>query len=95
VLTMQRTLEERRRTWRYPVILDVDLIDGKGISRDVCSAGIYFETDATLPTGHVISFSFALEKVYPDVRLELQCTGRIVRVDRRGRRIDVGATIDS
>jgi len=86
---------ERRQAWRYPVNLDVAVEKKKAVSRDVSASGIYFETDASLAPGQSISFAFTLEQVYPDVRLELQCMGRIVRVERRAGRLGVAATIDS
>ena len=92
---MQRSPQERRQAWRFPVSLDVNLGSGKGVSRDVSASGIYFETDAALAPGKLISFSFSLEKVYPDVRLDLQCVGKIVRVDKRNGRVGVAATIDT
>ena len=92
---MEENPEDRRRAWRYPVNLDVNLDNGRGVSRDVSASGIYFETDAALTPGQLINFSFVLEKVYPDVRLDLQCAGRIVRVDQRGGRLGVAVTIDN
>jgi hypothetical protein len=86
---------DRRRAWRYPVHLDVNLENGKGVSRDVSASGIYFETDAALTPGQVINFSFCLEKVYPDVRLDLKCAGTIARIDQRGGRVGVAVTIDA
>lgn len=87
--------DERRRGWRYPANLDVSLGKGTAVSRDVSASGVYFETDASLVPGQPITFSFTLNKYYPDVQLDLQCTGTIVRVEQRGGRVGVAATIDS
>jgi PilZ domain len=87
--------DERRRGWRYPVSIDVGLGKGTGVSRDVSASGMYFETDASLAPGQHIAFSFTLDKVYPHVQLTLQCTGKIVRVEQRGKRLGVAVTIDS
>src|SRR5262245_25156914 len=95
---MFRTMREhldRRQAGRYPVTLDVAVDHHKAISRDVSASGIYFETDASLSRGQTISFAFTLERVYPDVRLDVQCVGTIVRVERRDGRRGVAVTIDS
>jgi hypothetical protein len=92
---MREQPADRRRAWRYPVTLDVAVESHNAISRDVSASGIYFETDASLVPGQQISFALTLERVYPDVRLDLQCLGKIVRVERRNGRLGVAATIDS
>jgi PilZ domain-containing protein len=86
---------DRRRAWRYPAHLGVSLDSGTGVSCDVSASGIYFETDAALSPGETIAFSFNLEDIYPDVRLDLHCTGKIVRVEQRGGQLGVAATIDA
>jgi PilZ domain len=86
---------DRRRAWRYPASLGVSLDSGQGVSRDVSASGIYFETDAALAPGQTISFSFNLDNIYPDVRLDLHCKGKIVRVEQRGGQLGVAATIDA
>jgi PilZ domain len=93
--SMREPIRDRRGSWRYPVTLDVAVDNHRAISRDVSASGIYFETDASLAPGRTISFAFSLERVYPDVRLALQCVGTIVRVERRNGRRGVAATIDS
>lgn len=45
--------------------------------------------------GQPITFSLTLNKVYPDVQLDLQCTGTIVRVEQHRGRRGIAATIDS
>jgi hypothetical protein len=87
--------QDRRRAWRYPANLGVNLDAGKGISRDVSASGIYFETETPFAPGQTIAFSFNLEQLYPDVRLELHCKGKIVRVEQRGEQLGVAATIDA
>jgi PilZ domain-containing protein len=93
--SMREQIADRRRAWRYPVILEVAVGNHIAISRDVSASGIYFETDAWLAPGQTFSFAFTLERVYPDVRLDLECAGTIVRVERRKGRFGVAATIDS
>jgi hypothetical protein len=87
--------EERRRGWRYPVTLGVSVGKNSGLSRDVSASGVFFETDAPVSPGQPITFSFTLNDVYPNLRLALQCTGKIVRVEQRDGRLGVAATIES
>jgi len=89
------TKGERRRHWRYPAAFEVRLGEGIGVSHNVSASGLYLETDSPLAPGQRIAFSLTLNKIYPDVPLELQCTGTIVRIERRGRRRGVAMTIDS
>jgi Tfp pilus assembly protein FimT len=86
---------DRRQAWRYPAHLGVSLDSGTGVSRDVSASGIYFETDAALSPGETIAFSFSLEHIYPDVRLDLHCRGKIARVEQRGGQLGVAATIEA
>ena len=89
------TKGERRRHWRYPAALEVRLGEGTGVSHNVSASGIYLETDTPLEPGQRIAFSLTLDKIYPDVPLDLQCTGIIVRVERHARQRGVAVTIDS
>ncbi len=91
---MAGSAPERRQAWRYPVSLDVKLKKGEGVTRDLSSSGVFFETEQPLTPGQLISFSFSLEKAYADVRLDLQCKGRIVRVERGGRKLGVAVRIE-
>jgi hypothetical protein len=91
---MSRT-DERRRNWRFPATLDIRLGQGSGVSHNVSASGLYLETDAPLVTGQPITFSLMLNELYPDVPLDLQCTGIIRRIEPRGRRWGVAVTIDS
>jgi hypothetical protein len=87
--------DERRRGWRYPLNLGVSLGRSTGLSRDVSASGVFFETDASVSPGQVITFSFTLNDVYPELRLALQCKGKIVRVEQHEGRLGVAATIES
>jgi len=86
---------ERRRHWRYPATLEIRLGQSRGVSQNVSASGLYLETDAPLVPGQTITFSLTLNEIYPDVPLDLRCTGIIVRVEPRGRRRGVAVTIDS
>src|SRR5262249_11535164 len=89
------TKVERRRHWRYPASLEVRLGEGTGVSHNVSASGIYLETDTPLEPGQRITFSLTLDRIYPDVPLDLQCTGIIVRVERHAGQRRIAVTIDS
>jgi hypothetical protein len=87
--------DERRRDWRYSATLEVRLSNSIGISRNVSASGMYLEIDAPLVPGQSIAFTLMLDKAYPDVQLELHCTGTIVRVEPHGEGQGIAVTIDS
>jgi hypothetical protein len=70
----------------------VQFAQGRGVTRDVSSSGIFFETDVAMATG--VPLSFTLE--YADTPcgpLRLQCEARVVRVERCGEKFGVGVAI--
>lgn len=91
---MTERAEERRQAWRYPLSLDVRLPQGDGVTRDVSSSGVLFETDASFAPGEPLTFTVTLENVNPGVPLELHCQGTIMRVEQRKGKVRVAASID-
>ena len=83
-----------RREQRVQAELNVNLEQGKGVTRDVSESGVYFETDLPFTPGAPISFSFNFDDA-PGGPLVLKCEARIVRVEDRGGKTGVGATITS
>ena len=83
-----------RREERVPAALNVNLVSGNGVTRDVSESGVYFETDLPFAPGAPISFSFNFDDA-PGGPLVLKCEAVIVRVDNRGGKTGVGATITS
>ena len=86
---------ELRTAPRFPGQLPVMTECGKGLTRDLSSNGIYFETDGPLASAQSIEFSIFLEHLYPDRPVCIKCKGSIVRVEKSGQRIGVATTIDS
>ena len=86
---------EKRRATRHPGALPVKFEDGKGITRDFSSSGIFFETDKSFTPGQAIEFTIVLEYVDPDRPVRLKCMGEIVRVEENGQKIGVAAAIKS
>jgi len=67
---------ERRKGSRFNLSLPVYLKDGKGITRNISSSGILFETDKPLSLGEVIPLCVAFQDS------TIQCEGRVVRVEK-------------
>lgn len=84
---------EQRRADRRAGELPVEFGRGKGITRDYSSSGIFFETDKTFSPGQTIEFSIVLSDINPNLPKYLRCSGEIVRVEEKGEKIGVAATI--
>ena len=86
---------EKSRATRHKGALPVELKEGKGITRDFSSSGIFFETDKSFTPGQSIEFTIMLEYVGPKGPVSMKCRGEIVRVEESGPKIGVAATISS
>jgi PilZ domain len=82
----QADMAERRSAVRYPLSWPVILEDGTGMTRDISSSGVYFETDRELECGAVIDFGLVLPEA-ADTPCYLSCQGEVVRVERYGPRL--------
>jgi len=89
------TGSEQRRATRHPAKLPVDLESGKGVTRDFSNSGIFFETDKSFSHGQPIEFSIVLEHLYPGRPVRLKCQGEVIRVEDKGQKVGVAATIGS
>lgn len=81
-----------QREKRVQAALDVDLENGKGVTRDVSTSGIYFETEVPLAEGSPVSFTLNFNDS-PGGPLRLKCEAIIVRVEKRDGKIGVAASI--
>jgi PilZ domain len=88
---MANTGAKRSREERVTAALPVSLDRGAGITRDVSTSGVFFETDVNYTPGSEISFSIELNG--PAGKLMLKCQGQIVRVEDRGGKVGVAAKI--
>ena len=59
----------------------VDLNHAKGVTHDLSSTGVYFETDVNFEKGSLIRFRINFDSPIMGSMTQLDCTGRIVRVD--------------
>ena len=82
----------RRREERVPTELPVRLDEGaSGVAKNVSASGVFFETSGDHAPGSEISFVIELDG--PEGKLELNCKGRIVRVEQRDGKVGVAAKI--
>lgn len=86
---------EKKRATRHLATTPLEFKDGKGITRNFSSTGIFFETDKSFTQGQPIDFTVLLENVDPDRPVRVKCRGAIVRVEESGQKIGVAVTIRS
>jgi hypothetical protein len=84
---------EQRRSDRHAGELPVEFGSGRGLTRDYSSSGIFFETDKTFSPGQTIEFSIVLSGIDSNLPKYLRCSGEIIRVEEKGQKIGVAATI--
>lgn len=93
-MTDPRALPEARTEERFPTNLSIRLENGVGTMCDVSANGLYFVTDVALQHGQ--PFKFTLE--FPNFTsgpIEVTCSALVVRLEERGVRLGVGASIHS
>ena len=81
--------EERRRGERYKLALRVQLNDGIGITCDISTSGIFFETESAYSIGDTIRLFLNFEAE------TLQCEGRVVRVEPSNGQFGVAVELKS
>jgi hypothetical protein len=81
--------EERRRGQRFKLALPVQLKNGTGITRDISTSGIFFETESAHSIGDMIRLFLNFEHE------TLQCEGRVVRVEPRDGQFGVAVEVTS
>ncbi len=78
---------ERRRAERFQGAIPVELKDGRGLTCDYSTHGIYFETDQSLSLGQKLVFTMHLNypnpawPMNPPRPSRLRCLGEVVRVE--------------
>jgi len=81
--------EERRRGERYKLSLPVQLSDRMGITCDISTSGIFFETEGAYSIGETIRLFLNFEHE------TLQCEARVVRVEPRNGQFGVAVELTS
>jgi len=80
---------ERRRAKRYKLALPVQLKRGTGVTRDISTSGVFFETKAAQSTGATINLAVDFTDT------TIQCEGRVVRVEKLDGKFGVAAELIS
>ena len=81
--------EERRMGERFKLALPLQLNDGTGMTRDISTSGIFFETESAYSIGDTIRLSLNFEHE------TLQCEARVVRVEPRNGQFGVAVELKS
>ena len=83
-----------RREDRIPGRLPVEVLndDARGVTRDLSSAGVFFETDKDYHVGSAITLTIDFES---DPRARIRCAGTIVRVEERGSKLGVAVHVNA
>ena len=87
---------ERRQALRFSMTLPVELEQGSGITRNISTSGVFFETDQVFSTGALIRLILVLEEpTYPGIPTCLHCQGQIVRAEQHEEKVGVGVAFTS
>ena len=73
---------------QLPVVLN----GKKGLTQDISATGCYFEIDADQKIGSTIEFSIEVDT--PGGRLQILCSGEVVRLESKGGKLGVAAKIN-
>ncbi len=91
---VQTIRSDRRKGARYAMKIPIRVSDiGVGSTIDISASGVAFVIDVALEPGSVIDFAMRAEERVGS--MELQCGGRVVRVERRGPSLFAAATIEN
>ncbi len=75
-------MSDGRRDSRFKASFPVEIESQGGVLVDMSSSGIAFETDKEYEIGDRIDLTVRVGR-NPERGMELECTGRVVRVERR------------
>ena len=82
----------KRKEERMSVTRPVRMDRVTGVTRNVSTSGVFFETNVDFAVGSKISFMIELEGLR-DEKSMLRCQGEIVRVEHRDGKVGVAAKI--
>ncbi len=86
---------ENRKSTRFKGEIPIELNQGKGLTRDFSTEGIFFITDAPLAAGAPIEFIMFMDHSGLGPGMRLRCRGEVVRVEKVGERKGVAACISA
>jgi len=76
--------------------LPVELERGSGITRNISTSGVFFETDQVFSAGALIRLILVLEEpTYPGTPIRLHCQGQIVRAEAHEEKVGVAVAFTS
>ena len=76
--------------------LPVELERGSGITRNISTSGVFFETDQMFSAGALIRVNLVLEEpTYPGTPIRLHCQGQIARAEAHEEKVGVGVSFTS
>jgi hypothetical protein len=84
---------ERRQASRFPAAGTIRTQKGVGAVLDVSTTGVFFEADEPYAAGEPVSLSLVLEPPLSAVRVRLQGTGHVIRVEPRGRKNGIAVAV--
>ncbi len=84
---------EARRSSRYRGNLPVIMDTGSGVTRDFSLRGVYFLTPKQLAVGEMIEFSIGLNHEPAVHKVQLICSGEILRVEPQSQRFGVAVRL--
>ena len=85
-------MEEQRRAPRFSASIPVEVGEDGGLTIDISSTGIAFESDHRFEIGQEIPLQLRLSE--GDFPLSLQCRGRVVRVEEHDGVYTIGTTVE-
>jgi hypothetical protein len=84
-----------RSAQRYHLGLPVQLPGGPGLTRDVSTGGVYFQTDQTYHLDSQIDFTLAFGTMEQAPPIQVLCHARVVRVEPLRDHVGIAAVITS
>lgn len=93
VSQISRVSSDRRRDRRYPMASVISVDEGRAITINLSSTGVYFVTDQPLTAGQEILFVVTFEHS-TRAGTRVTCNGRILRIDERPDGFGVAATYE-
>jgi len=85
--------EEKRKEERTVIELPLAFEDGKGVTRNLSTSGMFFWTDSAPAFTVGDRVSITLEVIRSGRKIRPKCEGEIVRVEPRGKQTGVGMKI--
>lgn len=90
---MSIATHEQRREPRFHIRVPVRIDAGAGVAQNISAGGVYIETDLAHELGSLVTV--ALEYTAGGRTHQLQCEGKVVRVDPSSDRVGVAARLVS